>query len=183
MSYTISPFVARMGEIEEWLRTELSLLRTGRATVAILDSISVDSYGSRTPIAHVASINAEDPRTLRIAPWDKSQAKAIEEAIRKADLGLSVTVDDGGLRVIFPELTSERRAQIIKLLKSKLEDARVSVRKAREELVNEWKRMEKDGELSEDEHFRAKEELQKEVDNANRRFDEMAAKKETDISS
>lgn len=177
-----APFKERIKEIEEWLRRELTLLRTGRATTAILDEIKVESYGSYAPIAHVASVLMEDPRTLRISPWDKSQIKAIEAAIQKADIGLSVVVDGEGLRVIFPELTSERRAQIVKLLHGKLEEARISLRKEREERLSAMKHMEKNGEMTEDEHFQAREELQKLVDEANRRFEEMATKKEKEIA-
>ena len=183
MSYNFSEFKTRTISIEEWLKKEFSLLRTGRATTAILDSISIESYGSQTPIAHVGSISMEDARTLRVAPWDKSQVKAIEGAIQKANIGLSVTSDENGLRVIFPELTGERRAQIIKLMKDKLEDARISLRKEREEVLNEFKRLEKDGEMSEDEHRNGKDELQKYVDEANGKFDVLAKKKEEEISS
>jgi ribosome recycling factor len=181
--YNFQPFKSRVAEIEDWVKKEFSLLRTGRATSVILDSITIESYGSQSPIAHVASVSMEDARTLRVAPWDKSQIKAIEGAIQKANLGLSVTSDDGGLRVIFPELTGERRAQIIKLLGQKLEDARISLRKEREIVLSDFKQQEKDGEMSEDEHFKGKEELQKFVDEANRKFDELAANKEKEINS
>lgn len=183
MTYDFSAFKAEVVEVEEWLKKELSLLRTGRATSAILDSISVESYGSYSPIAHVANIAMEDPRTLRIAPWDKTQTKAIESAIQKADIGLSVTTDDAGLRVIFPELTGERRTQLVKLLKDKLEDARISLRKAREEVLTVLKTQEKEGLISQDEQFRAKDELQKLVDAANARFESLAEKKEGEILS
>lgn len=183
MTYNFSPFKARIGEIEEWLKKEFSLLRTGRATTAILDSITVDSYGSQSPISHVGTISMEDPRTLRIAPWDKSQIKAIEGAIQKANIGLSLTSDEGGLRVIFPELTGDRRQQIIKLMKDKLEDARISLRKEREEIIADTKRKEKDSEMSEDDVFGAKEELQKLVNEANAKFDALAVNKEKDINS
>lgn len=182
MAYNFSNVKARMKEVDEWFRKESSLLRTGRATTAILDSISVEAYGARTPVAHVASITMEDARTLRIAPWDKSQVKAIELAIQKADLGLSTSSDDQGIRVIFPELTSERRGQIVKLLKERLEEARISVRKEREEVLTQFKKDEKEGTMSEDEHFRAKEELQKIVDETNRGLEEVAAKKESEIT-
>jgi ribosome recycling factor len=181
--YNFQPFKSRVAEIEDWVKKEFSLLRTGRATSVILDSITIESYGSQSPIAHVASVSMEDARTLRVAPWDKSQIKAIEGAIQKANLGLSVTSDDGGLRVIFPELTGERRAQIIKLLGAKLEDARISLRKEREAVIDDFKKQEKDGDMSEDEHFKGKEELQKLVDEANRKFDELAANKEKEINS
>lgn len=183
MAYDFSAFKVRMGEIEEWLKKEFSLLRTGRATSAILDSISIDSYGSQTPIAHVGSVTMEDARTLRVSPWDKSQVKAIELAVQKADLGLSVSTDENGLRIIFPELTGDRRLQIIKLMKDKLEDARISIRKEREAIISDTKKQEKDGEMSEDDVFRAKEELQKFVDQANNSLDAMASTKETEINS
>lgn len=183
MAYDFSAFKSRMGEIEEWLKKEFSLLRTGRATSAILDSISIDSYGSQTPIAHVGSVTMEDARTLRVSPWDKSQVKAIELAVQKADLGLSVSTDENGLRIIFPELTGDRRLQIIKLMKDKLEDARISIRKEREAIISDTKKQEKDGEMSEDDVFRAKEELQKLVDQANNSLDAMASTKETEINS
>ncbi len=182
MSYNFTPFKARTSEIEEWLKKEFSLLRTGRATAAILDSITVESYGAQSPIAHVGNITMEDARTLRIAPWDKTQIKAIEAAITKANLGLSVGSDDSGLRIAFPELSGERRAQIIKLLHAKLEDARISLRKERETVLDDFKRKEKDGEMSKDDHFKAKAELQKQIDEANKRFEALAEKKEKEIS-
>lgn len=178
----LSVLKTRAADIEEWFKKELLLLRTGRATVAVLDAITVESYGSRMPIAHVGAISTEDARTIRVVPWDKSQIKAIEEAVRKADIGLSVTADGEGLRIIFPELTSERRQQVVKLLGDKQEEARVSLRKVREEILGEWKRAAAAGALSEDEHFKAKEELQKIVDKTNARFDMMASDKEKDIN-
>jgi ribosome recycling factor len=182
MAMNFTQFKVRVREIEDWLRRELTLLRTGRATTAILDEIKVESYGSYSPIAHVGNISMEDPRTLRIAPWDKSQIKAIEAAIQKADIGLSVVSDGEGLRVIFPELTSERRQQIVKILHGKVEEARISLRKEREQIISDMKRMERDGEMTEDEQFKAKEELQKIIDDSNRTFEDMSEKKETEIT-
>ncbi len=179
--YSFSAFEARTKDIEEWLKKELSLLRTGRATSAILDSISIESYGSYVPIQHVGTVTMEDARTIRISPWDKSQTKAIESAIQKANIGLSVSSDDNGLRVIFPELTGERRQQILKLLGQKTEEARITLRKEREAVINDLKKGEKEGEYSEDEVHKAKEDLQKYVDAANLRFDALASSKEKDI--
>ena len=181
--YNLTPFSERAADIEEWLKKEFSQLRTGRATSAILDSISIESYGSQSPIAHVGTISMEDPRTLRIAPWDKTQVKAIEGAIQKANLGLSVTTDDNGLRVIFPELTGERRQQLIKLMKDKLEDARISLRKEREAVISACKDLVKEGEMSEDDNFKTKEALQKLVDQANNSLEALATKKEADIAN
>jgi ribosome recycling factor len=182
MAYNFHDFNQRTKAIEEWLKKEFTLLRTGRATAAILDSINVESYGSFSPIAHVANIAMEDARTIRVSPWDKSQVKAIEAAIQKADIGISVATDGEGLRLIFPELTSERRMQVIKLLKDKLEEARISVRKERETELNLFKKLSADGEMSEDDLFKAKEELQKLVDAANRTLEDLSDKKEKEIA-
>ncbi len=183
MVYNFSPFKTRITEIEDWLKKELSLLRTGRATSAVLDSITVESYGSQTPIAHVGTVTMEDARTIRVSPWDKTQTKAIEGALQKANIGLSISTDENGLRVIFPELTGERRVQIIKLLKDKVEDARISLRKEREVVIADLKTQEKEGTLSEDEVHKTKEELQKLVDLANAHFEALATVKEKDINS
>ena len=181
MTYDFTNFKSALLVAEEWLKKELSVLRTGRATSAVLDSIFVESYGSMSPLSHVASITMEDPRTIRVSPWDKSHVKLIEQAVQKANLGLSLSTDEAGLRMFFPELTGERREQVVKILKGKLEDARVTMRKAREEVITELKALEKDGGISEDEHFKAKEDMQKLVDAENSKFDELAARKEQEI--
>lgn len=177
MAYDFNPFKQRAGEISEWLSKEYSGIRTGRATPAILDSVSVESYGSRVPVKHVASVSIEDPRTLRIIPWDKSQTKALETALSSANLGLSVIADGEGLRLSFPELTGERREQFIKIVKAKLEEARVSLRKEREKVLSDLNT------LSEDEKFKAREELQKQVDAFNDQFVALADKKEVELRS
>lgn len=182
MAYNFSQFQSKMKETEEWLKREFSGLRTGRATPAILDVVSVESYGSRMPINQLANVHVEDARSIRIAPWDPTQIKGIETAIKNADLGLSVNVDDKGLRVIFPELTSERRQQLIKVAKSKLEDARVAIRAERERTWDDIQKKEKAGEMSEDDKFRLKEQMQKMVDDANKSLDELSAKKEQEIN-
>ena len=130
----------------------------------------------------VASVGVEDARTLRVSPWDASLVKSIEAAVRDADLGVSVVTDSSGLRVIFPELTGERRVQLLKLAKNKLEEARVSVRAARDEIMKEIDRAQKDGEISEDEKFAQKEAAQKKVDGANRTLDSFYEKKEAEIN-
>jgi ribosome recycling factor len=157
-------------------------VRTGRATPALLDTIRVDSYGAKVPINQVASITIEDPRTLRIAPWDKDSIHTTERAILDANFGVSVSTDDAGLRVIFPELTSERRAQLLKVAKAKLEDARISLRAARDEIIKEMDAAKKAGTLSEDERFNAKEALQERVDKTNDEFNSMFNLKETEVN-
>lgn len=183
MAYSFTSFDGRAGEVVEWLGKEFAVIRTGRATPALLDGVQVESYGARAPINQMSSVTVEDARTLRISPWDASAIKAIEKAITDADFGVSVAVDDKGVRVIFPELTSDRRAQLLKLAKSRLEEARVSLRKARDEVVKDIDQKEKEGALSGDEKFRAKEDLQKRVDRANENLNSLFEKKEKEINS
>jgi len=177
MAYSFSDFSTKGKEVVEWLRREYTGISTGRATPAILDLVSVESYGSRTAIPHVASVTIEDPRTLRVAPWDKTQLKSIETALRDADLGLSVSVDDMGLRIFFPQLTTERRAQLVKVLKDRLEDARVKVRMLRQETQ---KGIEV-ASLPEDDAKRAADELQKKVEEYNGHLEDVFTKKEGEV--
>lgn len=181
MGYDFTNFKNEIKSIEEWLVKEYISLHTGRATPSVLDGVSVENYGSKQSISHVASIGIEDARTLRVNPWDKSVIKEIEKAINASSLGLSVSVDDEGVRVAFPELTIERKEALIKVVKSKLEDARVSVRSERENAVSDIERKEKDKEISEDDKFSLKEELQKMVNEANNKLEEISMRKEQDI--
>jgi len=181
MPYDFSLLNVKIKEIEEWLSREFSTVRTGRATPAILDNVKVDSYGAKVAINHVAGITVEDARSLRVTPWDRAHIKEIEKSIQAEDLGLSVTIDDSGLRVIFPELTAERREQLKKLVGNKHEEAKISLKRAREETWNDIQKKEKGGELSEDEKFRLKDEMQKIIDETNKRFNEMEERKEKEI--
>jgi len=178
MAYDFSSFDQRAKAIQEWLVKEFSAVRTGRATPTLLDGVMVESYGARVPIQQVGSVGVEDPRTLRVSVWDAGQIKAVEKAILDADLGLSVMVDEKGLRVVFPELTGERRIQLLKLAKGKLEEARVSVRSARDDAM----RAIEAAELAEDDVFRAKEDLQKRVELHNNELSSQYTKKETEIT-
>ncbi len=175
--YDFTHFKNETQKIEEWLQNEFKGIHTGRATPAVLDSVQVESYGARQPISNLASVSVRDARTLHIAPWDKGVIKDIEKALISSNLNLSVSVDDSGLYASFPELTSENREMLAKLVHQKLEDARVSVKKAREEVWNEIQKMEKSKEISEDEKFTYKDELQKLVDEANKSLEEMAKSK------
>lgn len=181
MSYNFTHFNERADEVKEWLKKELAQIRTGRATPTILDSIHVESYGAKSPLSHVASISIEDAKTLRVTPWDKTLVADIEKAITVADIGVSVSSDGAGLRVAFPELTAESRGVLAKLIKEKLEHSRVSLRAEREKVMDDLKAKEKDGEITEDEKFNFKEDLQKLVDKANHELEEAAKKKEDDI--
>lgn len=182
MIYNVSAFNTRAEGVVEWLTREFAGVRTGRATPALLDLVQVESYGTRVPINQIGSVSVEDARTLRISVWDANAVRAVEKGITEADLGVSVVTDSSGLRVIFPELTSERRAQLLKLAKAKLEEARVSLRGARDESMKEIDALEKGGDMSQDEKFSSKETLQKRVDAMNATLESLYARKEEEIS-
>jgi ribosome recycling factor len=182
MAYSTKQFEGRGEEVVKWLEREFSGVRTGRATPALLDLVQVESYGTRVPIVQVGSVSVEDPRTLRISVWDKNALKAVEKAITEADLGVSVVTDSAGLRVIFPELTGERRTQLLKIAKAKHEEARVSLREVRTDAMKEIDALLKAKEISEDEKSGATEAVQKKVDAFNTRFDDLLALKEKEIN-
>lgn len=178
--YNFSNFKIELKKVEDFLSKEYAQLNIGRASPMVLDGISIDAYGARSPLKNVASVAIEDPKTLRISPWDKSQIKDIEKAILAANLGLSLAVDESGIRVIFPQLTSETRQSLVKVLKQKLEDARIAVRQEREKVWEDIQEQEKSGKMTEDDKFRAKDELQKIVDEANKNLEGLFNKKETE---
>lgn len=181
MSYDFSPTKTSKEAILEWLRNEYKAIQTGRATPAVLDGIAIELYGARTLIAHTGSITIEDPRTLRVTPWDRSVVGAVEKAINEADIGLSVASDSEGLRVHFPSLTTETRAKLVKILKDRLEDARVRVRSLREDVNKDIDRRAKEGEYGEDEKKRYRDEMQKIVDTANLELEDIFSKKEQEV--
>jgi ribosome recycling factor len=182
MSYDFTKFKKALMGSEEWVKKEFGGIRTGQASPAILDSVKVDSYGSQVPISQVGSIATEGARTLRIAPWDTSLNKEIEKAITVANLGLSVSMDDKGLRVNFPELTAERRTQIAKVAKEKLEEGKKQVRSHRDDVMKDLKIKEKAGGLSEDDIRRFEKDAQKMVDEINKKLDDLYTKKEKEIT-
>ena len=181
MTYDFSGFKKRVADVTEHLGKELSSIHTGQASVALLDMVSIESYGSRLAIPHVATIANEDARTLRIVPWDKANGKEIEKAINAANLGVSVSTDDAGLRVFFPPLTTERRIAFTKIVREKVEEARVAVRNEREKTKNDIIARERDGAMSEDEKTISLETLQKLVDETNGSFGAVGEKKEKEI--
>lgn len=170
-------------EVETWLAKELSLIRTGRANSAILDFVQVEAYGSKMSIKELANISVEDAKTVKIEPWDASVGKSIEKAITASNLGLSVAPFERGLRIIFPELTSERREQFIKVVKNKLEESKVSLRGLRDKTGKAIDEREKAGGMGEDDKFRLKDELQKIIDQSGKKLEEIAEKKEEEIKS
>ncbi len=183
MNFDISSFDSRAAEVVAWLEHEFAGIRTGQATPGLLDGVRVSSYGAEVPLNQVGTVGVEDARTLRISVWDASQVNQVEQAIVDANLGLSVVSDDAGLRVVFPELTGERRTELAKLAKYKYESARVSLRGARDEIMKAIDSAEKAGHLSEDEKFRVKESVQKKVDDFNKKLDALYEAKEAQITT
>ena len=181
MQYNFLILKAELKKIEEFLGKEYRELNVGRASPSVLDSVVVESYGARVPLKNVASISIEDPKTLRIVPWDKNQIKEIEKSIASANLGLSVAVDESGIRVIFPQLTTETRQTLVKVLREKLEESRITVRKERERVWDDIQSQEKKGKITEDEKFRAKEDLQKIIDETNEKLENILKKKEREV--
>jgi ribosome recycling factor len=181
MQYNFSDFKTQLKKVEEYLGKEYSQLNIGRASPMVLDGVSVDSYGSQMPLKNVASVSIEDPKTLRVVPWDKSQIKGVEKAIVGANLGLSVATDDLGIRVIFPQLTTETRQTLVKVLKEKLEESRITVRREREVVMEDIEAKKKESKMTEDEMFRAKEELQKIINETNNGLENIFEKKEKEV--
>ena len=181
MAYDFNPFKKHLASTEEWLKKEFTQIRTGQASPAVLDSVKVEVYGAPMALKEVASVTIEGARTLRIAPWDKSQTKEIEKAITVANLGMAVVVDDQGLRVMFPELTGERREQIAKIAKEKLEESKKQVRGHRDVVIKDLTAKEKEGGYGKDDIFRLKNDTQKLVDDLIKKLDEMYTRKEKEI--
>lgn len=181
MAYDTSRLSKSIEETKGWLKEELATLRTGRATPALLDGVQLEMYGTRVRLKDVASIGVEGARTLYVTPYDASQAKAVEKAITVADLGVSVGSDERGVRVSFPELTAERRQQLVKVLKGKLEEARIAIKQKRTEEVSALEKAEKAGEATEDDVYMGKAGIQKVVDEGNKSLEEIAEKKEQEL--
>ncbi len=171
----------RLEEVIGWLQKEFAGVRTGQANPSLLDSVKVEAYGTYMSIQQIGSVSTEDARTLRVSVWDSSQLSALEKSIREADLGVSLVTDSAGLRVIFPELTSERRVQLIKLAKSKFEDSRIAVRAVRDDVMKELERAFKANEMSEDDKFTAKESIQKAVEDTNNKLESLYNAKEREL--
>ena len=183
MSYDFTKFKKSLSGTEEWVKREFSSIRTGQASPTLLDSVKVESYGAVVPLSQVGSIMTEGARSLRITPWDLSQSKSVEKAITVANLGVSVSIDDKGLRVNFPELTAESRTATVKIAKEKLEEGRKQIRLHRDEAMKDLKAKEKAGGIGEDEVFRHEKEIQKFVDETNKKLDEIYSKKEKEITA
>ncbi len=164
------------------LKTELAGLRTGRASSTMLDAVTVEAYGSPMPLNQVATISVPEPRMINVQVWDRSMVSAVDRAIREANLGLNPVVDGQNLRLPIPELNAERRQELIKVAHRYAEQARVAVRHVRRDGMDAIKKLEKDGEMSQDDAHTASDRVQKLTDEMISEIDAMLAKKEQEIS-
>lgn len=171
----------RMAKSLETLGHELAGLRTGRASIGILDSIKVDYYGTVTPLKQVAALSVPDIRTITIQPWDTSQIHAIEKAIMASDLGLTPSSDGKVIRISLPQLTEQRRKELVKVAKRFAEECKVSIRNIRRDANEALKKMEKDKKLSQDELKKSQQEVQDFTDRETLKVDETLAQKEAEI--
>jgi ribosome recycling factor len=171
----------KMERAVEVTREEFAGVRTGRATPAILNRVTVDYYGTPTPMNQLASFSVPEPRLLVIQPYDRNAMAAMEKAIMQSDLGLSPSNDGQVIRLAFPQLTEERRKELIKVVHGRAEDGKVAVRNVRRHAKEELERLKKDGEISEDDLNRAEKELQKLTDQHVARIDELLSHKEQEL--
>ena len=163
------------------LSQEFAAVRTGRASTHLLDRIVVDAYGAKTPLSQLATLHAPEPRLLTVQPYDKTLFKAIEKAIMESDLGLTPANDGQIIRLAIPQLTEERRKDLVRLIHKMAEEARIAVRNVRRDVLNELKRQEKDGDVSRDQLSRSQDEMQKLTDAEVKSIDELMAQKEAEI--
>jgi ribosome recycling factor len=171
----------KMNRAVEHTRDELATIRTGRASPAILNRISVEYYGTDTPLNQLASFSVPEPRLLVIQPFDRNAMAAMERAILRSDLGLTPNNDGNVIRLSFPPLTEERRKELIRLVKERAEEGRVAVRNVRRHAKEELERLERDHTISEDELSRSEKELQKRTDAHVAEIDELVGRKEKEL--
>jgi ribosome recycling factor len=181
----IEDFVAdatrRMDTSIEHTRQEFNGVRTGRASAALLDRISIDYYGTQTPLKNMATITAPEPRLLTIQPFDPTQIRAIEKAVMESDLGLTPSIDGKLIRLPIPQLTEERRKELVKLVRRYAEEGKVAVRNVRRDVMRHLEELVRNGEVGDDEERRAETLVQKLTDEHVARIDELLKHKEAEI--
>ena len=171
----------KMKKSVEAVERDFGAVRAGRANASVLNRIQVDYYGTPTPIQQIAAVASPDPRTLLITPWDASALKGIEKAIQESDLGINPQNDGRIIRLVFPQLTEERRKELTKQVKKYGEESKVAIRNIRRDAMDTIKAMKKKSEITEDEQKVAEKDLQKVTDDYVKKVDEMAAKKEKEL--
>lgn len=175
-------FTGRMEKTCSVLVENFNAVRAGRANAAVLDKITVNYYGSDTPIQQVSTISTPDPRTLAVQPWDGSILKAIEKAIQASDLGINPQNDGRIIRLVFPQLTEERRKDLVKQVKKYGEEAKVAIRNIRRDAMDKFKKQQKASEITEDDCKNMEKDMQRETDNYIKKIDDLCAKKEKELS-
>ena len=175
-------FTDRMQKTVDVMLTNFAAVRAGRANAAVLDQIKVDYYGTPTPINQIASIGSPDPRTLTIQPWDKGTLKLIEKAIQASDLGINPQNDGVVIRLAFPQLTEERRKDLIKQVRKYGEDSKTAIRNIRRDAMDNFKKLQKKSEITEDDQKTAEKDMQKLTDEYIAEVDKQVAKKEKELS-
>ena len=171
----------KMARSIDALRRDLNTLRTGRATPFLIEDVSIDYYGTPTPLKQIASISAPDARAILVQPWDKQSLRDIERGLLKSEMGFNPSNDGNNITVPIPPLTQERRQELVRLLKRKLEDGKVSVRNVRRDGQDTLRKMERDKAISQDQNRRAQDQLQKATDNHTRLIDQVGSEKEAEI--
>ena len=171
----------KMKKSVEAVENDFATVRAGRANASVLNRISVDYYGTPTPIQQIASISSPDPRTLAISPWDASAVKAIEKAIQESDLGINPQNDGKVIRLAFPQLTEERRKDLVKQIRKYAENGKVAIRNIRRDAMESFKKKEKASEITEDDLKQAEKDLQKLTDDSSKKIDELLARKEKEL--
>jgi ribosome recycling factor len=171
----------RMGKAVEALSKELATIRTGRAHPGLIEHVRVDYYGAPTPLNQLATISVPEPRLLTIQPWDRQSLGAIEKAIYKADLGLNPINDGNIIRLAIPQLTEERRKELVKVVHKKVEEGRVAVRNVRRDCHDELRRLQREKEISEDAQYRGQDELQKLTDGFIQEIERVGEEKEAEL--
>jgi len=171
----------KMAETISALKSEFLTVRAGRASASVLDKIKVDYYGSRVHIKEMANISVPEPRVLLISPWDASSLNTIVKAIQSSDVGINPSSDGKVIRMVFPELTEERRKEIVKHVKRYGDEAKIAIRSVRRDMNEKLKKLEKDKLISEDEMKRAEDENQKQTDNCTKDIDKVVSEKEKEI--
>ena len=171
----------KMARSIDALRRDLNTLRTGRATPSLIEDVSIDYYGTPTPLKQIASISAPDARAILVQPWDKQSLRDIERGLLKSEMGFNPSNDGNNITVPIPPLTQERRQELVRLLKRKLEDGKVSVRNVRRDGQDSLRKMERGKVISQDQNRRAQDQLQKATDNHTKLIDQVGSEKEAEI--
>ena len=181
MSEILNSMTEKMESSTDAYKRELSKVRTGRASISLLDGLRVDAYGSPMPINQVATLTIPESRLIQIQAWDSQLLGAIEKAIQKSDLGLNPVNDGKLLRISIPQLTEERRKELVKKVKKITEDYRVAIRNSRRDAIDTFKKQKNDKEISEDDLFRLQDDAQKETDKFIKTLDDLMAAKEKEV--